>query len=323
MRGPPAPYRGGAGSGPRQLTLAGSKVFFSANDGIHGRELWVSDGTTAGTRLVRDLKPGRAGWTGFAIARLGTRACFSPADEDLWCTSGTPASTRLVHRFKGIDLAGSAAMGPLRYFGADGALWRTDGTSNGTRPISATWLDASGLSVCRKHLSFAGLLHTGPGGTQPAPRLWRSDGTRAGTGTFGDARAPMDLTALHGRLLFTAFRPGGAVRLWASDGTAATTAMVHGGAGDWFTSDDDQLEAAGIGGRIWFAAGPGSQQAGRLVLSDHEPWLSGGTSAGTREAIDLNASGSSFPRELTRLGSVLRLGADDGIHGRELWRITP
>ena len=46
------------GSDPWTLVKAGERVFFCANDGEHGRELWVSDGTAAGTRLVKDIRPG-------------------------------------------------------------------------------------------------------------------------------------------------------------------------------------------------------------------------------------------------------------------------
>ena len=46
---------GNEGSWPRQLTRAGNQVFFTADDGIHGEELWVTDGTGAGTRLVKDI----------------------------------------------------------------------------------------------------------------------------------------------------------------------------------------------------------------------------------------------------------------------------
>ncbi len=43
-----------AGS-PRQLTSTGDRVFFTADDGVHGVELWVTDGTREGTHMVRDL----------------------------------------------------------------------------------------------------------------------------------------------------------------------------------------------------------------------------------------------------------------------------
>ena len=37
---------------------AAGTLFFSAWNQRHGRELWRSDGTAAGTRIVRDIKPG-------------------------------------------------------------------------------------------------------------------------------------------------------------------------------------------------------------------------------------------------------------------------
>jgi ELWxxDGT repeat protein len=41
-----------------RLTAAGSRLYFTARDDAHGRELWTSDGTFDGTRLVADLNPG-------------------------------------------------------------------------------------------------------------------------------------------------------------------------------------------------------------------------------------------------------------------------
>ncbi len=50
---------GDQGSWPRQLTRAGNRIFFTADDGVHGEELWVTDGTAEGTHLVKDiLMPG-------------------------------------------------------------------------------------------------------------------------------------------------------------------------------------------------------------------------------------------------------------------------
>ncbi|MFT5522122.1 MAG: ELWxxDGT repeat protein [Pirellulaceae bacterium] len=49
---------GFAGSNPTQLTSVDSTVFFTADDGVNGRELWKSDGTEFGTQLVADIYPG-------------------------------------------------------------------------------------------------------------------------------------------------------------------------------------------------------------------------------------------------------------------------
>jgi ELWxxDGT repeat protein len=46
---------------PIDFTLAGGVYYFSADDGVHGRELWRTGGTPASTRLVADLCPGPCG----------------------------------------------------------------------------------------------------------------------------------------------------------------------------------------------------------------------------------------------------------------------
>ena len=43
------------------MVAIGSTAYFTADDGVHGEELWKSDGTAAGTVLVKDINPGSAG----------------------------------------------------------------------------------------------------------------------------------------------------------------------------------------------------------------------------------------------------------------------
>ena len=68
--GPFNPNMGDEGSDPDQFT-AGALMFFTANDGIHGRELWASDGTTAGTVMQAP--------TSLTVAVRGTDASGAPA----------------------------------------------------------------------------------------------------------------------------------------------------------------------------------------------------------------------------------------------------
>src|SRR5437868_12319592 len=55
---------GAPSSNASQLVAIGSTTYFTASDGVHGQELWKSDGTAAGTMLVKDINPGSAGSAG-------------------------------------------------------------------------------------------------------------------------------------------------------------------------------------------------------------------------------------------------------------------
>ena len=45
------------GVNPSDLTAVGNTLYFLADDGVNGEELWKSDGTPAGTEMVEDINP--------------------------------------------------------------------------------------------------------------------------------------------------------------------------------------------------------------------------------------------------------------------------
>lgn len=80
---------------PRELTMVGDRLFFVASGPSHGRELWSSDGTSAGTRLVADISPGSASTSLTDLSTYDGEAYFA-ANGDLWASDGTQQGTRLV-----------------------------------------------------------------------------------------------------------------------------------------------------------------------------------------------------------------------------------
>ncbi len=102
-------------SDPAHLTDVGGTLFFTADDGIHGHELWKSDGTKAGTVLVKDINPMARGGGTTTTARTSLTdvggTLFFTADDgthgrELWKSDGTKAGTVLV---KDINPAAAAA----------------------------------------------------------------------------------------------------------------------------------------------------------------------------------------------------------------------
>ena len=88
------------------LSVVGETAYFQADDGEHGLELWVSDGTEAGTTLVRDISPGPIGSGPERLVVVGDLLFFSADDGDhgweLWITDGTEAGTVAFREYLGL-----------------------------------------------------------------------------------------------------------------------------------------------------------------------------------------------------------------------------
>jgi ELWxxDGT repeat protein len=313
------------------------KMFFAADDGTHGMELWKTDGSAAGTSLVSDLNTGPAGSNPAALTvfngRLYFQATAGAGGSQLFASDGTAAGTGLV---KVLNPAGNAspfdftAFGGSLFFAAnDGTngtqLWKTDGTPAGTAEVTVI---PGGPNVRDLTNSGGSLFFAANSG------LWKSDGTTAGTSLVSPVGSPSYLTPLGGKVVFSATTPGHGPQLWVSDGTAAgTTAITDINPGPFGfepapTRGESESRFATLGAKLFFSAGDGSAHGRQL-------WVSDGTAAGTAMVTDINPVGfgtnfirdgssvvhyeGSNPNGVTAVNGRLFFQADDGPDGAQLW----
>jgi ELWxxDGT repeat protein len=330
-------YNGG------DLTDVRGTLYFSANDGKHGFELWRSDGTRRGTRMVKDINPGRGGSDLSGITAVN-RIIYFTADDGvhgaaLWRSDGTARGTRMVkdiNPYELTDVNGTLYFATLSDPNHVSELWRSDGTEAGTTVVKS--VSAVALTDFRGALYFSG-----PGG------LWRSDGTEAGTTIVKDniGIGTYDpLTVVSGILYFAADDGAHGSALWRSDGTEAGTTMVK----DFGPGSSLYLQSTSTDGALYFTAslGPGpipnqlwrsdGTEAGTTLVKQVQfvgfivakgrfiyfsggggLWRSDGTPQGTTLVRGRPPSGD-LGRSLTAAKSTLYLAGSDKRHGQELWR---
>ena len=302
------------------------KVYFAGDDGVHGSELWVSDGTRAGTRMVLDLAPGGDGSAPrYLVAYRGqvyfqARGPLSGGEtqNELWASDGTAKGTRLVK-----DVGGSAVNGMVEGIAVSaGRLWFaarsvvggeptgaepfvSDGTTKGTRLVKDLTAGSSS-SNASDFTSFDGKTFFRAEGGGLGTELFRSDGTRSGTRLVKDidpagSGFPRELTKVGDTLLFTAADPSEGRELWRTDGTTAGTQRLEAFIGG--ATDGEPSGLTRHAGEVWFAAAA----AGEGV----QLWHTDGTPAGTEKqtALDVGGGGLS-PRSLTSAGDKLFFFAD-------------
>jgi len=289
------------------------RLYFSANDGVHGKELWQSDGTVAGTTLTKDLTPGEV---------------------------GTVISDMIVFQAKLYFFADTTYQNNAKGKPHGSGLWQSDGTATGTgqvydiKPAVKALYNVQNLTRAGDRLYFHLIKQTQVTTTE----IWKSDGTAGGTGLVKaiDKAGVYALAPLGNSVLFTAKDPAHGMQLWKSDGTPAGTGLLK--------SIADSKSGFGIGfdlgvikSTLFFSADDG--------VHGIELWQTDGTPAGTKLSQDIDPGNPPQPRitptsqpthglvKLTRQPvpnpkqfrvlstDGLYFIADDGVHGRELYRI--
>lgn len=181
---------GDKSSGPSGFVQFNELFFFSAHTQTEGRELWVSDGTAANTRLLKDINPGsQSGTTSLAsTVLLGDQLFFMANDGEyghqLWATKGTSESTRRITQLPGLSAATRLSLvGDQIFFTITShrtlAVWKSDGTQEGTQLVKGelSIMNTPSFEGSANNLFFFTFQ---PDGSNDS-RVWRSDGSEAGT----------------------------------------------------------------------------------------------------------------------------------------------
>jgi ELWxxDGT repeat protein len=298
---------GGFAPDATSFTEFNNKLYFSANDGLNGEELWVTDGTTNGTQLVKNINPSSNNSFPEDFTEFNNNLYFASNDgangTELWVTDGTENGTQLVKDIRPNFEEGSiqssfpqnfTELNNKLYFTAfddvnGEELWVTDGTTIGTQLVK----DINPGSVDNNY------------------------------GVSPNSSNPSDFTLFNNKLFFVADDGVNGRELWVTDGTTVGTQLVKdinpGSSDNQYDPNrpdfSNPSDLTLFNNKLYFVADDG--------VNGRELWVTNGTTIGTQLVADLNSGNdSSDIFELQVLGDELFFGADNGVTGRELFKLT-
>lgn len=317
---------------PKNITKGVTKMYFSADDGIHGRELWVYNPIVNISSLVKDIFIGNQSSVELSnFVTINDQLYFTANDGvsgvELWRSDGTENGTFLI---KDINNNGGSSIGQLKvlngniFFSANDdvnghELWISDGTTTGTQllkdinsGINSSY--AKDFFVFNNNMYF--LCNNGIDGVE----LWKSDGTNLGTNMLKDINLSTDISVHYGNdfiifnnnFYFFANNGINGFELWKSDGTTIGTQLLK----DIYSGmNSSSFKMVGSSTSNYFVFGA------RNSINGNELWKSDGTSIGTVLLKDINSSydGINSTSEFVTFNNKVFFTANNNLTGNELW----
>jgi ELWxxDGT repeat protein len=282
----------------RNFSISGNTMYFKGYSVAEGNELWVTDGTNAGTKMVKDIKPGTGSGAPLAFCKVGNEIFFTAnavgLERKLWKTNGTEEGTVQVavpEPFFILDNAVGLVNNKMIFYAhntSDGyEPYVSDGTGQGTfmlKNINAagnSWINQSQNA----HLRFNNKYCFFIANNGNANALWRTDGTASGTiqltadalnvssGVSGGSYTDIDNDGIW-LIQYNSIGSGNAEKLYRSNGTVEGTILA--------ASDLSYAQHLKIYNKeLWMA----SRDIGSPA--NVEPWRSDGTPAKTMLAFEI------------------------------------
>lgn len=335
-------------SGTYNAFECNGKFIFEKHTTANGVELWATDGTVAGTQLIKDINPGSGNGISLSFGIptgkykvINNKLYFNANDgvngEEMWVTDGTTAGTFML---KDINVGngngishnqGADVLGEYNnelYFNAIDAsnshkLYKSDGTVAGTILLNNV-SKANSFTVYNNKLYFFG--ETLANGRE----LWTSDGTVSGTTLLKDINSGssgcllVTSTTFHqfnNKLYFKASNgSANGIELWETDGTPTGTKMVFDYTGDW-TSSYDVIDIFKLGSDYYYWDGNYTFKKVLLkfnALSDTVSLVKDVTVGTTKPTLGINYTGNSSH---TVLGNYCFTPIDSALAGnnKDVW----
>ncbi|BAT51098.1 unknown protein [Nostoc sp. NIES-3756] len=306
---------GSASSDPSNLTALGSTLYFTANDGSNGVQLWSSNGTT-NTRLT-SINP-----SGFNPANLtvyNNKLYFTANDgttgTELWVYDG-----QNVQRISDINPnAGSSnpanltVAGNNLFFTADNGtgrqLWGYNNTTGFTQLNS---FSGGSISNPANLTNLNGQLYFTAYNPTFGNELWTSNGTQAGTQVIdvrvgGLSSSPGNLTAAGSRLYFTATDSINGTEVWKYEAGQASLVKDVTPGNNGFGPDN----LIAVGSNLYFVTDSNND-------FQQELWKTDGTSGGTIQVSGSITGVGGF--NFKAIADTLYFTAYSAANGLELWK---
>ncbi len=312
-----------------------SNLFFLADDGKTGNGLWKSDGTEAGTVLVKEINSGEGPtFIYHLLASVGGELFFSADDGlhglELWKSDGTSEGTAIVKdinlqtlnsRFRSL----TNVDGTLYYAADDGVhgpeLWKSNGTEAGTMLVKDIFQVGPYWEHAPTSLTnVSGTVFFAATSEASGDELWKSDGTEAGTQIVKDINPasyhvwlprifPRELTNVDGTLFFVATDSVHGPQVWKSDGTESGTEMFV----EVDNTDSIYPILIDVNGTLFFSVE-------NYVTNVSSLWKSNADKTGAELVKEITMDVAlSAPKNLTNAGGKLFFSLEESFYGGELW----
>jgi len=334
----------GDGVNPEEIAVIDSTVFFSGTDGVHGVELWKTDPPYINAVQVADINPEGDSFPKYFLS-IGNTLFFQAKDNmtgfEVWKTQPPYTSASQVVDLNpgspGSNPAYLTNIGWILFFASDDSsgtdVWKSEPPYDAasTTRVSQTFPGPGGDGHAAHLINVeTTLFFSATDGSSLGYQLWKSTPpyTPDSTIEVNELQAadsdgdPGDFQVVEDKLFFTATTSTSGKELhytippYDTETTYRVFDLAYG------PTSSDAEHFAMIGDKLFFSAINVNNNAFQTSNGD-QLWRASPPYHDEDPVATINPSGSSFPHNLTAIGTSLFFSATDGVYGYELYKSDP